>query len=83
MIGFQKCYNMKIEDFKDFIMGVFIIIDDLYSEYIADKIKYRKNKDLAILSDSESIAISRATFDNWFRKGIALVHWEEWKRVVS
>lgn len=61
MLGFQDYYNMRIENLKDFVTVIFVLVDDLYNEHIPEEIKNRLHKDTAILSDSEiiTIAISR------------------------
>ena len=60
MLGFQKYCTLEIEDFKDFITVIFILVDDLYKEYIPHEIKYCLHKDTVILNDSDIIIISGA-----------------------
>lgn len=58
MLKLNKYYIQDIENLKDFITVIFVIIDDLYNEHIPNSIKNRPHKDLAILSDSEIMTIS-------------------------
>ena len=58
MLKFQYNNNTKIENFEDFILNIYIIIDDLYKKFAPDNISKRRNKDKTKLSDSEIITIS-------------------------
>jgi hypothetical protein len=59
MLELHKTYSIKeIEDFKDLVTIVYIIIDDIYQEITPTHIKNRQNVDYSILSDSEVITIS-------------------------
>ncbi|SCG83743.1 transposase, IS4 [Proteiniborus sp. DW1] len=52
-------YSIKeIENLKDFFLVTYVIIDDLYQEITPEYIKFRKNAEYSILSDSEIITIS-------------------------
>ena len=55
---FNKDNSIEIADIKDFITAAFVFIDDIYQKIAADKVKHRRNKDKAILSDSEIISIA-------------------------
>jgi len=55
---FRKNYSIPLEDLKDLVTIIFILVDDIYNESIPDEIKYRLHKDKAILSDSEIITIA-------------------------
>ena len=55
---FHRNYNIAIDDLKDLITIIFVLIDDLYQEIVADEIKHRLNWDKAIISDSEVITIA-------------------------
>lgn len=64
MIGDEKMLELKdygiipIEDMKDIVNVIFVIIDDLYNAVTSTSVKYRLHKEKAILSDSEIITIS-------------------------
>lgn len=58
MLKFQNNYNTTITNFEDFILVVFVIIDDLYKQYAPSSVTYRRNVCTAKLTDSEVIAIS-------------------------
>jgi len=59
MLELNKTYSIKeIEDFKDLVTIVYIIIDDIYQEVTPTYIRNRRNADNSILSDSEVITIS-------------------------
>lgn len=47
-----------IENLNDFIIGSYVIIDDIYKEVTPDYIKNRRNINDSIISDSEIITIS-------------------------
>ena len=52
-------YSIKeIENLKDFFLVTYVVIDDLYQEVAPEYIKFRKNAEYSILSDSEIITIS-------------------------
>ncbi|WIV13647.1 IS982 family transposase [Proteiniborus sp. MB09-C3] len=52
-------YSIKeIENLKDFFLVTYVIIDDIYQEITPEYIKFRKNVEYSILSDSEIITIS-------------------------
>ena len=55
---FNKDNSIEIEDIKDFITVAYVFIDDIYKHIAADKVKQRRNKDKALLSDSEIITIA-------------------------
>jgi len=58
MLEFRNNPTTTIEDLKDFVTILYVLIDDLYNENIPEQIKRRRNKDKAILSDSEIITIA-------------------------
>ena len=58
MLKFQENYNIATQSFEDFILVIFVLIDDFYKKVVPDKIKFRRNVDKALLSDSEIIPIS-------------------------
>jgi hypothetical protein len=58
MLKFQDNYTTEIETFEDFILIVYVIIDDLYKENVPSSISNRKRISDAKLSDSEIITIS-------------------------
>ena len=58
MLEFNVYPTTEIEDLKDFITIIFVLVDDLYNEYIPDRIKFRRNKNVALLSDSEIITLA-------------------------
>lgn len=49
-----------IEDLKDFITVIFVIVDDIYQEVTPTYIKNRRNSNYSIMSDSEIITVSLA-----------------------
>lgn len=57
MLKFQDNYNTTIKNFEDFILIVFVIIDDLYKQYAPMSVTDRRNIYTAKLTDSEVIAI--------------------------
>jgi len=57
MSEFNAYNNINIEDLKDFITIVFVIIDDLYQIAVPKAISQRLHAEKAILSDSEIITI--------------------------
>lgn len=58
MLKFQHNFTTTIATFEDFILTVFVIIDDLYLQYAPDTVSKRRNIMNAKLSDSEIITIS-------------------------
>ena len=53
MLKFQNNHTTTIETFEDFILIIFVIIDELYKLYIPTSISKRRNVKQAKLSDSE------------------------------
>lgn len=51
-------YNTLIHSFEDFILLVFVLIDDLYQQYVPVSVKNRRNIKKAKLSDTECITIA-------------------------
>lgn len=58
MLKFQDNNTTNIATFEDFILVVYVIIDDLYQQYVPSEIANRNNISEAKLSDSEIITIS-------------------------
>jgi hypothetical protein len=58
MLDLNKYYIKEIEDLKDLVTIVYVIIDDIYQEVAPTNIKNRRNINDSILSDSEIITIS-------------------------
>ena len=58
MLKFQDNYTTTIENFEDFILIIFVIMDDLYQQYVPVSVSNRRNVKDAKLSDSEIITIS-------------------------
>ena len=58
MMEFQRDNNITVENIKDLITVVYVLVDDLYDEVVPKEIKYRLNWDKAVLSDSEVITIA-------------------------
>lgn len=58
MSKFQEEYSIAHQSFEDFILVIFVLIDDLYKKVAPDSVKYRPNFDKALLSDSEIITIA-------------------------
>ncbi|OCL26218.1 transposase [Orenia metallireducens] len=58
MLESNNYYTIEIENLRDFITIIYVIIDDIYQEVTPTHIKERRNIDKAILSDSEIITIS-------------------------
>ena len=58
MMEFQKDNNISVENIKDLITVVYVLVDDLYKEVVPKEIKYRLNWNKAVLSDSEVITIA-------------------------
>ena len=51
-------HSIANQSFEDFILLIFVLVDDLYKKVAPDCVKYRPNVDKALLSDSEIIAIA-------------------------
>lgn len=58
MSKFQSEYSIAHQSFEDFILVVYVMVDDLYKKVAPNQVKYRLNVDKALLSDSEIIAIA-------------------------
>lgn len=58
MLKFQPNYTTTIQNFEDFILVVFVFIDDLYHAHAPTSVTQRRNVEQAKLSDSEIITIS-------------------------
>ena len=58
MLKFQNNHTTTIESFEDFILIIFVIIDDLYQQYAPGSVSSRRHAKDAKLSDSEIITIS-------------------------
>ena len=58
MSKFQEEYNIAHQSFEDFILVIFVLVDDLYKKVAPNQIKCRRNIDKAFLSDSEIITIA-------------------------
>ena len=58
MLKFQNNNTTLITNFEDFILTVFVFIDELYQKYVPDSISKRRNVLTAKLTDSEIITIS-------------------------
>ena len=58
MLKFQTNCTTTIENFEDFILTIFVVIDDLYQQYAPVSVSHRKRIKDAKLSDSEIITIS-------------------------
>jgi len=57
MTEFQKHYSTGIENMEDLATTIFVILDDLYQVTVPAKVVHRANKDGALMSDSEVLAI--------------------------
>lgn len=57
MLKFQSDYITSISKFEDFILILYVVIDDLYQSYAPNCVRNRKNIKYAKLSDSEIITI--------------------------
>jgi len=57
MTEFQKHYSTTIENLEDLATTIFVVLDDLYHATAPAEIARRVNKDAAIMSDSEVLAI--------------------------
>ena len=58
MLKFQNNNTITIATFEDFILTAFVIIDELYFQYVPDAVSKRRNVLNSKLSDSEIITIS-------------------------
>ena len=58
MLKFQTNHTTTIETFEDFILIIFVMIDDLYQQYAPVSVSSRRHVKDAKLSDSEIITIS-------------------------
>ena len=58
MLKFQNNNTTLIANFEDFILTVFVFMDELYQEYVPDSVSKRRNVLTAKLTDSEIITIS-------------------------
>ncbi|MDU2236826.1 MAG: IS982 family transposase [Fusobacterium periodonticum] len=58
MLELSKNSTITINNLKDFITVTYVIIDDIYQKVTPAYIKYRRNIDKAIMSDSEIITLS-------------------------
>ena len=58
MTKFQEEYSIAHQSFEDFILIIYVLIDDLYKKVAPNQVKYRRNIDKALLSDSEIITIA-------------------------
>lgn len=57
MSKFQTEYIIAHQSFEDFILVVYVLVDDLYKKIAPKQVKCRRNVDKALLSDSEIITI--------------------------
>lgn len=61
MLEFVKeKYSMKIENLKDFVIMLFVLVSDLYEKYTPTEIQHRNGVKRMIMSDVEIITISIA-----------------------
>lgn len=58
MSKFQEEYSIANQSFEDFILVIFVLVDDLYKKVAPNQVKCRPNIDKALLSDSEIITIA-------------------------
>lgn len=58
MLKFQDDYTTFISTFEDFILLVYVIIDDLYQQFVPSSVSQRRNITTAKMSDSEIITLS-------------------------
>lgn len=58
MLKFQYDYTTLIAAFEDFILLVYVIIDDLYQQFASSAVSQRHNVTTAKRSDSEIITLS-------------------------
>ena len=57
MLKFQDDYTTLIATFEDFILLVYVIIDDLYQQFVPPAVSQRRNVTTAKISDSEIITL--------------------------
>jgi len=57
MTEFQKHYSTGVEDLEDLATTIFVILDDLYKATAPAEIQRRANKENAVMSDSEVLAV--------------------------
>lgn len=62
MLKFQTNHTTTIETFEDFILIIFVMIDDLYQRYAPVSVSSRRHVKDAKLSDSEIIDSENAWF---------------------
>ena len=58
MLKLQDNYTTEIETMEDFILTVYVIIDDIYKEVVPSSVSKRKRVSDAKMSDSEIITIA-------------------------
>ena len=58
MLEFKNYYTTEIENLKEVMTIIFVIVDDLYKEVTPTSIRERKNKARAKMSDSEIMTIA-------------------------
>lgn len=58
MLRFQDNHTTTVENFEDFILTAFVMIDELYNQFAPSSVSRRRNVGEAKLSDSEIITIS-------------------------
>ena len=57
MLKLQKNCTIENQSFEDFILLIFVFVDDLYKANVPDCVKFRPNIDKALLSESLPITI--------------------------
>ena len=58
MLKFQNNYTTLTGNFEDFILLVYVTVDDLYKKVVSDSVSKRRNYQPARLSDSQVITIA-------------------------
>lgn len=58
MLKFQTNHTTTIKTFEDFILIIFVIVDNLYQQYATASVSSRRHVKDAKLSNSEIITIS-------------------------
>ena len=58
MLKFQPDYTTSISCFEEFFITVYVLIDDLYQQYVPESVSTRRNAKNSKTTDSESITIS-------------------------
>ena len=58
MSKFQTEYSIAHQSFEDFILVVYVLVDDLYKKVAPNQVKCRPNVAKALLSDSEVITLA-------------------------